>query len=98
MKLLVFVDPAVGGDWALTLAKELTKKPGASLLLLTTEKNVKKDPELLNRALARFKQSAELVIHTKVRPGPPREAIVAESRESRPTITVVPPLRAMSKA
>lgn len=91
MKLLVFVDPAVGGDWALTLAEDLAKKPGASLLLLTTAENVKKDPEILNRALTRFRQCAELVIHTKVRPGPPREAIVAESRESRPTITVVPP-------
>jgi nucleotide-binding universal stress UspA family protein len=91
MKLLVFVDPAAEGDWALTLAEDLVKKPGASLLLLTTSENLKKDPKILEHALARFKKSPELLINTKVRPGPPREAIIAESRESRPTITVVAP-------
>jgi nucleotide-binding universal stress UspA family protein len=91
MKLLVFVDPGVEGDWALALAEDLANRPGASLLLLTTPENVKKDPEILNRAATRFGKRPELVIETKVRPGPPREAIIAESRESRPTITVVPP-------
>ena len=91
MKLLVFVDPAVEGDWALALAEDLAKGPGASLLLLTTPENVEKDPEILDLAAARFRKNPELVIATKVRPGPPREAIIAESRDSRPTITVVPP-------
>jgi len=91
MKLLVFVDPAVGGDWALALAEDLAKGPGASLLLLTTPENVKNDPEILDHAAARFSKRPDLVIEKKVRPGPPREAIIAESRESRPTITVVPP-------
>ncbi len=91
MKLLVFIDPTFRGGWAVTLAQDLASGLGGTVLLLTTTENIEADPTLLDQAAEKFAGMPGIVTEKKVRPGPPREAIVAESRESRPAITVVPP-------
>jgi nucleotide-binding universal stress UspA family protein len=91
MKILLFVEPTLRGEWAQTLAQDLAHGLGGSVLLLTTRENLEHDPGLLERAEKNFRQSPGLIIEKKVRPGPPREAIVAESLESNPAITVFPP-------
>lgn len=91
MKILLFVEPTLRGEWALTLSQDLAHGLGGSVLLLTTSENLEHDPSLLERAEKTFLNTPGLTVEKKVRPGPPREAIIEESIESSPAITVIPP-------
>jgi nucleotide-binding universal stress UspA family protein len=91
MNFLVYVDPTHRGGWAMSLAQDLATGFGGKLTLLTVDDNLAADPGLLDRAAEQFAAIASLEIERKTRPGPPREAILAESREIRPAITIVPP-------
>jgi len=91
MKLLLFIDPSFRGDWALALTQDLARGLGGEVILLATEDDIAEDPSLLERAAEKFAHIRDLVVEKRVRPGPARDAIVEESRESRPAITVVPP-------
>ncbi len=91
MKLLVFIDPSFRGEWAVKLTQDLALGLGGAVILLTTTENLAADPTLLDHAAEKFGGLAGVTLEKRVRPGPPREAIVAESRESRPAITIVPP-------
>jgi nucleotide-binding universal stress UspA family protein len=91
MKILVYVDPSPCGEWAWPPALDLTRTLAREVILLTTSENLEAHPELLDEAAARFEGGKDLVIEKKSRPGPPRRAILEESRESSPAITVFPP-------
>ena len=91
MKILVYIDPSFRGEWALSPALDLARGLARTILLLTTRENLDENPKLLEHAAERFSGTKDLVIEKKVRPGPPRDAILAESRESSPAITVFPP-------
>lgn len=91
MKLLLYVDPSFRGDWALTLTKDLASGLGGTVILLTTNDHLAEDPSILDRAQEQLRSHRDLTIEKRVRPGPARDAIVAESHESRPAITIVPP-------
>lgn len=90
MKILVFVDPSSRGEWALSPAVDLARGLGATLLLLTTEEYHASDPGLLDRTAAKLADE-NLTIVRKTRPGSAREAILAESAETSPAITIFPP-------
>ncbi|MBI4583407.1 MAG: universal stress protein [Planctomycetes bacterium] len=90
MKLLVYVDPSQRGQWALTLARDLARTPGDTLVLLAIEENLKKQPDLLEQAEKQF-NAPGLKVVKKVRPAPARNAILDESQECYPNITIFPP-------
>ncbi|HVR72910.1 MAG TPA: universal stress protein, partial [Planctomycetota bacterium] len=71
--------------------QDLVQGLGGSLILLTIESNLEKNPALLDQAAEKFAAIPGLKIEKKARRGLAREAVVAESLESRPAITVVPP-------
>src|SRR5262245_15018386 len=91
MKILVYVDPSHRGGWAMSLAQDVATGFGGAVCLLTIDDNVAADPGILDRAAEQLAGIPGIEIQKKTRPGPPREAILAESRESRPAITIVPP-------
>src|SRR4029453_980527 len=91
MKLLLFVEPTERGEWAMQLADELARGLGGPIVLLTNEENLAREPRVLLDAAQRFAQIPGLAITKKTRPGLVREAVIEESRESRPAITIVPP-------
>jgi nucleotide-binding universal stress UspA family protein len=91
MKILVYVEPGPRGDWALALGEDLARGAGAAVILLTTLENQQLAPRLLDEAAERFSAIPGLAIEKKARPGPARDAILVESRESFPAITVFPP-------
>ncbi len=90
MKFLVYVDPSQRGQWALTLARDLARTQDDTVLLLTIEENLKRQPDLLDQAEKQFSGSGLHVVK-KVRPAPARNAILDESQESYPNITIFPP-------
>jgi nucleotide-binding universal stress UspA family protein len=91
MKILVFVDPSFRGDWALSLAGDLARGLGGPVVLLTTAENLEEDPGLLDRAAGKLAEIHGVIVEKKSRPGLARDAIIAESTESHPAITIVPP-------
>ncbi len=91
MKLLVFVEPTSRGEWAITLTQDLALGLRGTVMLLTTNEILAEDPQILDRTAEKFSGIAGLSLEKRVRPGPARDAIVEESRESRPAITIVPP-------
>jgi nucleotide-binding universal stress UspA family protein len=91
MKILLFVEPTARGDWAATLARDLVASLGGKLILLTTAELAAREPGLLDRVAARFADVSGLEAEKRVREGRPRVAIVEETRESMPAITIVPP-------
>ncbi len=91
LKILTFLDVKSRGRWALSLTKELAAALRADTILLTTERNVRRDPELLERAKAELAEAAGGEVTLKVRPGSAREAIVAEALESSPAVSIFPP-------
>lgn len=91
MKLLTFVDRSFRSDWAVTLTQDLAQGLKGTVILLTTSEDLAEDPGLLDRTAQKLSQIPGLTVEKRVRPGPAREAVVAESQESRPAITIVPP-------
>lgn len=91
MKILVFVDPSFRGDWALALAGDLARGLGGPIVLLTTSENLEEDPGLLDRAAEKLAGIPGIAVEKRSRPGSARDAIIAESVESHPAITIVPP-------
>src|SRR5688572_29395534 len=91
MKILVYIEPTVRSDWAVSLTQDLVQGLGGSLILLTLQSNLDKNPALLDQAAEKFAAIPGLKIEKRSRRGLAREAVVAESLESRPAITVVPP-------
>ena len=90
MKVLVYVDPSARGEWALAPALDLAARLCTKLILLSTKETLQQHPQLLDAAAERFAEH-KIEIIKSVRPGPPRKAILNESAESYPAITVVPP-------
>ncbi|MCH2375306.1 MAG: universal stress protein [Planctomycetes bacterium] len=90
-KILVYVDQTTAGGWALTLAEDLLRGVDASVILLSVEDNLKKDPQLLERVAAEITEKTGCPAATTTRPGPVREAILAESHASSPAVTIFPP-------
>jgi nucleotide-binding universal stress UspA family protein len=91
MRLLLFVDPTFRGDWAVALAQDLAAGLGGPLTLLTTTENLEADPGLLDRTAEKFAGIPGLEIEKKSRPGLARDAIIEETTDSHPAITIVPP-------
>ena len=91
MKILVFVDPSFRGDWALTLAGDLAKGLGGPIVLLTTADNIEEDPAILDRAAGKLAGLPGVSVEKKARAGLARDAIISETVESHPAITIVPP-------
>jgi nucleotide-binding universal stress UspA family protein len=91
MRILVLVDPSFRGDWALVLAGDLAKGLGGPVVLLSTAENLEEDPTLLDRAADKLAGISGIAVEKKSRPGPARDAIIAETVESHPAITIVPP-------
>ncbi len=90
-RILSYVDVSEESEWALTLTRELLCGVNASVVLLTTEDVVAKNPEFLDQTAAQLEESTGHSVTTAVRPGPPREAILQESRAVSPAITIFPP-------
>jgi nucleotide-binding universal stress UspA family protein len=86
MQVLVYVDPAPRGEWALALARQL---PGAghALHLVATAEDAAADPTLLDRAAAGLAGVARRL----TRPGPAERAVVQEALERRYDLLLVPP-------
>jgi nucleotide-binding universal stress UspA family protein len=91
MKILVYVDPSFRGDWALSLAGDLAKGLGGPIVLLATTENLEEDSGLLDRAARKVEAIPGVAVEKRSRPGPGREAILAETIEGHPAITIVPP-------
>jgi len=91
MRILVYVDPSSRGEWAIAPAVDLARGLCRTITLLTTEENLKQDPTLLERAAKPFQEIENVEVETRSRPGPARQAILTESSDSVPTITVFPP-------
>jgi nucleotide-binding universal stress UspA family protein len=87
MQVLVYVDPKPRGAWAISMAGQIPGASDASLHLLATAEDAAADPTLLDRAGARL----DRVVRSATRPGPAERAVVAEARERRYDLLVVPP-------
>lgn len=90
-RILVYIDQTTRGQWSLTLSKEIVSGMDAGVILLTTEENHQKAPDLLESTAAEITAATGRDVTTRVRPGPPREAILKESHASSPAITIFPP-------
>ena len=93
MKILVYIDPDDRSEWALSPAFDLARGLARTIVLLTTEEAVAARPDILERAAKKFESIEGVTIETRVREGSARDAILAESRDSSPAITVFPPAR-----
>jgi nucleotide-binding universal stress UspA family protein len=91
MKTLLYVEPTFRGEWALGLAHDLVRVLDGTLVLLTIKENLLSHPRLLDDTAARFAGLPQVRVERRVRPGPARDAIVAEARECSPVVTIVPP-------
>ncbi len=91
LKLLVYVDRGARGSWAISLAQELAQGLRAHVILLTAERNLKLDPDLLKSAASKIESATERETTLKTRPGPARKAILEESLASSPAVTIFPP-------
>jgi nucleotide-binding universal stress UspA family protein len=89
MDVLVYVDPAPRGEWALAVAAQLSTGWASSLHLLATTEDVAADPDLLSRARAQLAPSAG--VRESARAGPAEQAVLAEASARRYDLLVVPP-------
>ena len=51
-RILVYIDQTTRGQWSLTLSKEIVSGMDAGVILLTTEENHQKAPDLLESTAA----------------------------------------------
>ena len=91
LKILVYVDRGARGSWAISLAQELAQGLHAHVVLLTAERNLKLDPNLLTSAASEIESATDRETTLKTRPGPARKAILEESLASSPAVTIFPP-------
>lgn len=89
MDVLVYVDPAPRGEWALTVAAQLASSWASSLTLLATSEDAAAGPSLLARARERL--AGGPAVTESLRPGPAEQAVVAEASARRYDLVVVPP-------
>jgi nucleotide-binding universal stress UspA family protein len=89
MSCLIYVDPSPRGEWALALARLLVSALRPPIVLLATDEDVQRDPELLEQARARLGRAE--AVELRHRPRPAERAIVAEAAEAHPDLIVVPP-------
>jgi nucleotide-binding universal stress UspA family protein len=89
MDVLVYVDPSPRGEWALALAAQLPAAGASRLHLVATREDVATDPYLLARAGKSLAGAASLTVAT--REGPAERAVIAEAREGKWGLLVVPP-------
>ena len=89
MSSLIYVDPSPRGEWALTLARLLLSALRPPVVLLATDEDVQRHPELLEQAQARLGRTEAVTL--RHRRGPAERAIVAEAAESHHDLIVVPP-------
>ncbi len=90
MNVLTFIEPGGRGDAALQVTSSVAGHLARRVVLLAVESDIAIDPGLLERAARRIAASGAAV-ETKVRPGRPRRAIVAEASERTYQITIFPP-------
>lgn len=88
MDVLVYLDPSPRGEWALAAAAQLPPRWKGRLRLVATEEDAAADPSLLERARSRL---GSTLVETLTRPGPAERAVIAEARERRYGLLVVPP-------
>ena len=79
LKLLVYVDRGARGSWAISLAQELAQGLRAHVILLTAERNLKLDPDLLTSAASKIESATECETTLKTPPGPARKAILEDA-------------------
>jgi nucleotide-binding universal stress UspA family protein len=89
MDVLVYVDPLPRGEWALTVAAQISAGWATSVHLLATAEDVASEPSLLARARTRLASSP--AVTESARPGPAEQAVVAEASARRYDLVVVPP-------
>ena len=89
MSCLIYVDPSPRGEWALALARLLVSALRPPLVLLATDADVERHPELLEQARSRLGRAEAVAL--RHRSGPAERAIVAEAAEAYPDLIVVPP-------
>jgi nucleotide-binding universal stress UspA family protein len=89
MHVLVYVDPAPRGEWALAVAAQLASRWASSLHLLATEEDASVEPTLLERARERLAAARPVTVST--RPGPAESAVAQEALQGRYDLLVVPP-------
>jgi nucleotide-binding universal stress UspA family protein len=88
MDCLVYVDPSQRGNWALSLAALVLPGLADHVVLLATEEDAARHPELLPDAQARL---AALNASTRLARGPAERAIGAEVAGHGYGLVVVPP-------
>jgi nucleotide-binding universal stress UspA family protein len=88
MKVLVYVDPAPRGEWAISLAEKLLLPLRSEAILLATEEDAKLQRDLLDRAAGRL---SGLSLENRLRAGPAERAVVEEARASSAALVLVPP-------
>jgi nucleotide-binding universal stress UspA family protein len=86
---LVYVDPSQRGEWALALAALVLPGLAERVVLLATEEDASRSPELL--ALARARLSGVASVEERVARGPAEKAIGSEVAQGRYEFVVVPP-------
>lgn len=89
MDVLVYVDPLPRGEWALTVAAQLSSGWARSVHLLATSEDVAADASLLARARKRL--AAGPAITESSRLGPAERAVVEAASARRYALVVVPP-------
>ena len=89
MDVLVYVDPAPRGEWALTVAVQLSSGWAKSLHLLATSEDLAAETSLLARARERLAPGP--AVAESSRPGPAEQAVVAEASARQYDLVVVPP-------
>jgi nucleotide-binding universal stress UspA family protein len=89
MDVLVYVDPLPRGDWALTVAAQLSSGWARSVHLLATSEDVATDVSLLVRARKHLAPGA--AVTESSRPGPAEHAVVLEASARHYDLVLVPP-------
>jgi nucleotide-binding universal stress UspA family protein len=89
MSCLIYVDPAARGEWALSLARLLLAVLPPPIVLLATDEDVQRHPELLVEARNRLDGGDGVTLRN--RPGPAERAIATESTDAAHDLIVVPP-------
>jgi nucleotide-binding universal stress UspA family protein len=89
MDVLVYVDPLPRGEWALTVAAQLSSGWARSVHLLATAEDVTAEPSLLSRARSRLARGPAVTESSL--PGPAEQAVVQEASARRYDLVVVPP-------
>lgn len=86
---LLYVDPSPRGAWALRLAGLLPAIGSARVTTLATTEDLAAEPALLARAREALAAAAR--VEERTRGGPAEKAVVAEARQARYDLVVVPP-------